>query len=156
MNGAPDMTAPLQLRDIRLPESPGSWPPAPGGWIAALLLAAALAVLAIKGWRTWRRVRRRRHALAELQALSAQRCGPDFVAAVSAVLKRVALSRFPRTEVAALTGPAWLAFLDRTGGHGAFSEGAGRVLGDGPYAPAPECDTSALLALARDWIRRNL
>jgi hypothetical protein len=30
------------------------------------------------------------------------------------------------------------------------------VLGEGVYAPAPDCDAEALLQLARDWLRRNL
>jgi len=94
--------------------------------------------------------------LAELDGLRRLQCGPELAAALSALLKRVALARFPRTDVAALSGAEWLAFLDRTGGNGRFREGAGAVLAHGPYAPRLDCDADTLLALARDWIKANL
>jgi len=152
------MTQPMQqldLRDIHAPGAPGAWPPAPGWWLLGALLLGGLALLGRRGWLLWRRTRRQRRILSELDGLRDEACGPDFIVGVSTLLKRVALSRFPRLDVAALTGGDWLAFLDRTGGAGAFQRGAGRVLADGPYAPAPDCDADALLALARDWLRRN-
>jgi hypothetical protein len=106
-------------------------------------------------------LRRRQRILAELDRLQqAGLQGPTLIAAVSALLKRVALSRYPRTEVAALTGADWLAFLDRSGGNGGFAKGPGRALADGAYAPAgPGHDQGferqALLGVVRDWLRRN-
>jgi len=151
----PQQLQQLDLRDIHAPGAPGAWPPAPGWWLLGALLLTGLALLGRRGWRHWRRARRQHRILSELDGLRGTPCGPAFIAGVSTLLKRVALSRFPRLDVAALTGGDWLAFLDRTGGAGAFQRGAGRVLADGPYAPAPDCDADALLALARDWLRRN-
>ena len=145
----------LDLRDIHVPVAPSAWPPASGWWLLALLVLVALVLLGRRGWRHWRRVRRRERILRELNDLHGQPCGPRLIGGVSALLKRVALSRFPRLDVAALTGSDWLAFLDRTGGDGGFQRGVGRVLAEGPYAPAPECDADALLTLARTWLRRN-
>lgn len=148
----------LALRDIHLPPEPGLWPPAPGWWLLLLLGLAALALLGRQGLRLQRRRRRRARILAELDRLEgAEMQGQALVAAVSALLKRVALTRYPRTEVAALSGEAWLAFLDRSGGDGRFARGAGRALADGAYAPETSgLDEQALLAVARDWLRRNL
>lgn len=146
----------LDLRDIHLPGEPGFWPPAPGWWLLAALLAAGLALLVTRAWHHWRRLRRRHYVLAQLERLRGMRCGPELAAALSSLLKRVALARFPRTDVAALSGSEWLAFLDRTGGAGRFRQGAGAVLADGPYAPSVDCDADALLALAREWIKANL
>ena len=56
MNPAPD----LLLRDIHEPLAPSWWPPAPGWWLVALVLLAAVAW---GGWRRWRR--RRRHLAAQ-------------------------------------------------------------------------------------------
>jgi hypothetical protein len=146
----------LQLRDIHLPAEPPLWPLAPGWWLVALLLLGAM------GYGLWRlrrlrqAERRREQIIAELDRLAGHDCGPALVAQVSALLKRAALSRYPRTEVAALTGQTWLAFLDRTGGGGGFREGPGQVIADGAYAPSRDCDAPALLALARRWLRQNL
>lgn len=145
----------LDLRDIHVPGAPSAWPPAPGWWLLAALGLVALLLIGQRGWHHLRRARRRRHILAELDNLRGESCGPALITGVSTLLKRVALSRFPRLDVAALTGADWLAFLDRTGGAGAFQHGAGRVLADGPYHPAPRCDAEALLTLARSWLRKN-
>jgi len=145
----------LPLRDIHAPPVPSLWPPAPGWWI---LLALSLVLLWLAAWWLYRRyrvLRRRRQILAALAGLDGGDAGPALAADVSALLKRVALARFPRAEVASLTGQDWLAFLDRTGGGGRFAAGPGKALAEGPYARAPSFDAAALLALAGDWIRKN-
>lgn len=145
----------LPLRDIHAPPVPEFWPPAPGWWV---LFAVALVLLGLALWwlyGRYRAMRRHRRIMGELESLKGRSGGADLAAEVSALLKRVALARFPRTGVASLTGQCWLDFLDRNGGAGRFADGPGRVLADGPYAPAPVFDAEALLALARDWIRRN-
>jgi hypothetical protein len=157
--GAPAGFAPaeLELRDIHLPAEPHSWPPAPGWWLLLALIITAAAAVAVLGWRHWRRARRRRRILSELDRIGAERTGSTLVAGVAALLKRSALMTHPDADVAALTGDAWLGFLDRTGGEGRFSDGPGRVLAAGPYAPTTEgLDDQALLALARRWLRKNL
>jgi lauroyl/myristoyl acyltransferase len=39
----------------------------------------------------------------------------DSISAMAELLKRAALTAFPRDQVARLTGPAWFTFLDCTG-----------------------------------------
>ncbi len=151
----PDLQQALALRDIHPPGPPPAWPPAAGWWVLLALTAAGLAALSLRGWRAWRARVRRRRILEELAGIGARAQGAALAAEVSALLKRVALARFDRREVAALTGSHWLAFLDHHGGRGRFAAGPGRVLAEGPYAPAPELEPQALLDLARDWIGRN-
>lgn len=154
MIGAP-VADTLTLRDIHVPPAPDLWPPAPGWWVLFALFAT---LLVLAGWHLVRYLRvrrRRRHILGELERLRRGSTGPRLAAEVSALLKRVALARFPRTQVAPLTGEGWLAFLDRTGGGGRFAGGPGKVLAEGPYAPDTTLETEALLGLARDWVRRN-
>lgn len=155
MNGSQAGVQQLDLRDIHLPQAPGEWPPAPGWWLVVVIVLSALAFVVQRGWRHLQRARRRHRILSELEGLRTEQSGPSLITGVSTLLKRVALRRFPRLDVAALTGTDWLAFLDRTGGDGRFQRGAGRVLAEGPYAPSPQCDADALLALAREWLRRN-
>jgi hypothetical protein len=145
----------LPLRDIQVPPAPDFWPPAPGWWVLLGLAAVLLGFMAWWLYSRYRVVRRRRRILEELARLEDRCAGPSLAAEISALLKRVALARFPRSEVARLTGQGWLDFLDRNGGGGRFVTGPGRVLADGPYAPVAAFDADALLALAGDWIRSN-
>jgi len=151
--------AALELRDIHPPADPPLWPPAPGWWLVSGLILVALALAGRRAWRAHRVRVRRRRILAELAELGTrlgqEGNGAELAAGVSALLKRIALTRFDRVEVAPLTGTAWLEFLDRHGGGGAFAQGPGRVLADGPYAPTQTVEVKALLDLAQDWARRN-
>lgn len=126
----------LQLEDIHFPASPSFWPPAPGWWIAFALL---LALIVFIGRRTvrYRRIRRQRqyilNALQVLQQDLAQQPDPEAIANINQLLRRLALMRYPREQVASLTGDEWLKFLDRSGDTDAFSQGAGQLLSDSPY-----------------------
>ena len=151
-------TNPLaDLRDIHLPEPVSWWPPAPGWW---LLVALSLVVVAglLWLWRYRRRQTPRRVALAELTRLRAdfQRDGDGAAVAtgISALLRRLALTHFPRSQVAGLVGDAWLQFLDRTGDNTQFSAGPGRALIRAPYRPTEAFEIEALLNVAEAWIKR--
>jgi hypothetical protein len=147
------------LRDWHLPEPVSWWPPAPGWWLLALL-GLALGLVLVRWWLRRRRdAAPMRAALAELAALRA-RVGPDldartFAAAVSRLLRRLALVRYPRDQVASLSGGDWIAFLERSGPDGALAEAAGRLLADGQFRdrPADEAELAALVQAARSWIR---
>lgn len=124
-----------------VPQTAGWW------WLAAALSIGVLALV----WRLMHRRRRnayRRHALAALQ--DAQHDG----AALAAVLRRTALAAYPRAEVASLTGPRWLAFLDSTMGGTHFENGAGRAIVELPYrsgSPVPP----DVVDVVRRWIREH-
>ena len=145
-----------QLRDIHLPGMIETWPPAPGWWILAGL--ALLAVIAIITWLflRWRRNRYRREALRELSTLAArwQSDGDDaaYLRSLQELLKRVALTAFPREQVASLTGEAWLQFLDSSTNSHDFSIGETEVLIDGNYRPDVSIDVPALQVIAARWI----
>ena len=96
------------LRDIVVPPDVSFWPPRRAGGSSAppALVAAGFAIAAVVRHR--QRNAYRREALRELASADARD--------ISAILKRAALAAFPREQVASLSGPAWLAFLDRTGG----------------------------------------
>lgn len=152
MNAVPGNDPLAALRPLHPPAAIDWWPPAPGWWV----LAVALVLLGGLAWWRWRRTALRHAALAELRQLE-QDVHEDarLAAAVSQLLRRVALACFPRRQVAALTGEAWLRFLDAHARHGGFCSGPGRVLLTAPYAARCALDRAALLALARDWIRRQ-
>lgn len=149
------------LHDVVAP-APVSWAPQTVGWA---VLAGILVVLAAwLGWRAWKRARANRYrkvALAEIDRI-AQGLRDDPAAALGAVneiLKRAALTAWPRAEVASLAGPSWLEFLDATSTGRNFRDGPGRALGDRVYAPGgvPSTDDErrAFLNVVRRWIREH-
>ena len=141
------------LRDIHLPADPSWWPPAPGWWLLLAVLLGATWWLA-RVWRQRLRRRRwRRHVLAELEAIATQFAADAnrqrLLADLSRQLRRASLLFDP--TAAALSGEAWLRFLDSHGGTDQFEHGVGRVLLNGPWQAAAEFDPAALLALVRKW-----
>lgn len=150
----------LQLRDIHLPAEPGLWPPAPGWLILAALLLVLLvwaAQVALRRYRLHCQRQRILNMLGELEQETGDDTTPDRIAQISILLRRLALMRYPRRQVAALTGANWLCFLDESGGQGRFSQGPGHVLATAPYQstlPA-DLDTRALGTLVRDWVKKN-
>ncbi len=127
-----------ELRDIHLPPPPPLWPPAPGWWLLCLVAIAAVVFGVRSALAAWRRGRPRRaavRAMAELRGRYERGETPDDVTAeVATLLRRAAMNRNPRTQVAGLTGGNWLAFLDDDAHH--FTEGVGKCLATAPYARA--------------------
>lgn len=153
----PDLS---QLRDIHPPNPISWWPPAPGWWFL-MGLTLVLVVLGMWWFRLHRRERWRRVALNELVRLrhsyrSATNDPHDTVRFLSILIRRVALTRFPRTEVASLNGEAWLAFLDHALGGGdpsPFQKGAGRCLATIPYMAPTRIEVDELFQLAERWVK---
>ncbi len=145
----------LPLRDIHLPGAIGWWPPAPGWW---MLLGLAVAGLLLFLW-LYRRRFLERAALRELRSVQASldrgELPVDCVQRISMVIRRFAMSMASGLPVAGLTGDQWLRFLDGCWDRNAFSQGAGRLMIYGPYAPPDRIareDVGALNALCIEWV----
>ena len=135
-----------QLQPTIAPPPVSWWPLAPGWWLLAALLCAALAGW---GWHVLRRRRRRAKILRMFDAAIAGAPTPQAqVAAMSDLLRRAARRVQPGAE--ALDGEAWLAALDAGLPEPLFGNGPGRLLLDGGYrrelAPA---QVEALRVVAR-------
>lgn len=153
MNPADPLAA---LRDIHAPAAPGLWPPAPG-WIAVFILAAAAVLAATTiAARRWRAERFRREALASLRNLRARHAagtsGAEVAMELSTLVRRVALARHPRGEVAGLAGERWIAWLES--GLPGIGAAARTALLDAPYAREGSFDVPRALAACEQWIRR--
>ncbi|HUH36598.1 MAG TPA: DUF4381 domain-containing protein [Spongiibacteraceae bacterium] len=145
------------LRDIHLPQAVGWWPPAIGWWLLAALVLSALVAA---GWWLARRRARRRYRREAVMALTAlhNHCRDQpavYIAEANALLKRCALAAYPRQQVAALHGAAWLRFLDQQVDGDAFQHGPGRLLTEQAYRPAPEGDIDALHQCVRQWLEHH-
>jgi len=158
----PDPTSLERLHDIVVPPPTPWWPPATG-WLWLLGILAVLALWgSLRALAHWQRNCYRREALAALaraEALAATDPGAA-LRAMSELLKRTALTAYPRAQVASHTGPAWFAWLDATGGTG-FANGPGALLEQAAYRPGrgeADCDAARareLAAQVRQWIRRH-
>ncbi|MDD1621766.1 MAG: DUF4381 domain-containing protein [Methylococcaceae bacterium] len=148
----------LPLKDIHLPDPINWWPPAIGWW----LLAVIVPLLIVAGIFLYKRLRRQTALKTASKLLTTlrrdqNRDGLQILVELSALLRRVAISIAPRADVAALSGEAWLAYLDASFPDAPFSRGAGRCLADVQYRQAaPEdLDLDALFALCEQWLKRQ-
>ncbi len=145
-----------QLRDIHLPDPVSAWPPGPGWWLLAGLLLVLLAVSAAWLWRRHRRNAWRRQAQRAL-ATAHQRWQDDgdsatYLQAANAVLKRAALSRFPREQVAPLNSQRWDDFLDRQWHKPAAASFRELGFATRAYEATPAIDIEQLHSLCHEWL----
>lgn len=163
-DGSPQLQG---LQELPLP-APVSYVPQTIGWLFVAIVLLAVVLLALwMGWRRYERQRYRRNALQELAGIEANLASGQvdplqraaMLAAIPRLLKRTSLEVAPREQVAALTGDAWLAFLQRTRGH--FDARTGPLLTLASYAPPEQVarlsqdDAAALIRHARDWIEHH-
>lgn len=147
-----DPTSLDRLHDVVAPPPAPWWPLTPGWQIVAIVVGVILVVVLARAFRRWQANRYRREALKLLNP----GVTPDHE--LDALLKRVALSAWPRERVASLSGGTWLAFLDRSGRTTDFTTGPGRALEplayDARRTPNPE-ESEALRTSVRRWIRQH-
>lgn len=147
------------LHDIVVPGVVAWWPPAPGWYAVMAIAAVAAGALLWKAWRQWRRNRYRGEALSELSRIG--KGGPNAdLSELPVLLKRAALSAWPREYVAGLVGPDWHRFLDESAGIDRFRSGAGVLLDKLAYASGGQrvlsgSEAEVVLDAARSWIRRH-
>jgi hypothetical protein len=112
----------------------------------------------VLGWWLIRAIRQQSNSYPRGSAGAAEQIGAS--AELPTLIKRVALSAYPRERVASLTGEQWLAFLDQTGHTDAFTKGAGRWLARLAYEPQltgsiSTTELNGLRTAVRDWIVRH-
>jgi len=104
---------PLQdLKDIHTPIAVESWPPAYGWWLLAVLIVLSICVLII-----WQ-IKARKVTLAKRQALQVLQqidgLNPDCVSQLNQILKRLAMTYFPKQNVQQMHSEKWTEFLVKT------------------------------------------
>lgn len=159
-NGQPSRDPVSGLIDIPLPAPVSLWPQT---WEAQAAIAVFAVGVVIAAWWFMHRQRAnryRREALGELDRIVrslASREADAIVSALALLVRRVALTAYPRERIASLSGSAWLTFLDFSYGGHEFSRGAGRLLACGPYVSrrVGADDVRDLVDLVRRWIRSH-
>jgi hypothetical protein len=155
--GAGDPASLDRLHDVIAPAPVRWWPLAPGWHVAIAVLSMVFLALLIRGLSRYRANAYRRAALAELDALAGR---PDAPLQAAELLKRVALTAFPRAEVASLSGERWIAWLNQTADDVHFDDKLVRLITEAVYRPAPTVpgptsESQDLLVAARQWIRQH-
>lgn len=144
------MTAPMdKLHDFYQPPAP-PWTPQTVGWCVVFAIIGLLLLWCVVHLiRRWNANLYRREALRELTQTPAD--------GISALLKRSALSAWPRERVAPLSGEAWLSFLSTTSGDHSFQRSPGNRLEEIALRPAAVSaeDEEGLRRIAAHWIRRH-
>ena len=146
-----------QLADIHLPDSVSWWPLAPGWWI----LLALIIVTAI-GFFIWRLRKQQNHyrvvAQQELAAIYAHyqqsHDAANYLHGLSVLLRRTALTAYPRSFNASIKGKDWLNWLDSVCPtlNEKFSGELGQSLLSSAYQKNPQLDVSGLHQLSSQWI----
>lgn len=100
-----------QLRGLHMPLEPDFFPLAVGWWIALIAFIVVLIASISLAFHFW--FAPKRQALHELEQLRLEYAQKNVIFAkeVSKLLKRVAILKWGRDEVANLSGPQWSAFL---------------------------------------------
>ena len=105
-------TESLPLRDIHLPLPVGIWPLATGWWflIAALIAVIAIVLLLIQ---RHRRPTALKQALAEVDRLfgTSEISNVQRNQEISLILKKLAVTTYPREDVAGLSGQEWIKWV---------------------------------------------
>ena len=135
------------LRDIVEPAPVPWWPLAFGWWALTVVLVALGLVAVVKAAIRWQFNAYRRAALRELESA-------DSDADVATILKRTALSVFPREQVASLSGTQWHQWLEQTGGQPLSGPVAER-LSESVFACTESEKSPALQAFVANWIRTH-
>ena len=144
------MTGPLdKLHDFYQP-APPAWTPQTIGWYVVFAVAGLLLLwLVIHSIRRRLANRYRREALRALASAQPQ----EF----SALLKRTALTAWPREKVAPLSGESWLTFLNQTAAGELFQDSPANRIEEAALhvIPLTASDEQVLRAATATWIRRH-
>ena len=153
------------LADIALPQ-PVSMMPQTTAWaVLGLLILLLIAFACWRWYRRWEANRYRREALVDLRkieaGLAATTTRGEALVALPVLLKRTALSIWPRESVAGLHGTGWTGFLDAHSGGPVFPIASARFFEEAEYrgsqalAAVPEPEARAYAAAARHWIEAH-
>ena len=143
------------------PQAVSNWPP-PAGWYILLAVILLIGLLALRNAiLKARKGKYRREAIAGLGALSSGAVSvtsSQLVLEVNRILKRVAIQRFGRSEVASLSGDRWTEFLKNTSRSQPFDDKSLHLLSAGVYRSGESSDITPpegtqLIVQSIKWVK---
>ena len=154
----------LNLNDIVLPEAVSWWPLASGWYYLFGVLLVMLALFVYRMIQNWRSNGYRREALHQLQVLAKDIKSTEKRDAglrqLPVLLKRTALSVYPRGQLASLTGESWLNFLNSKVSKASFNNATAALLDKLSYSVGDlsAVDTKTaneLLGACQHWLKNH-
>ena len=152
------------LNDIVMPATVSWWPLATGWYVLTGLLLIALTWFSYHSIRRWINNRYRRAAMLQLQLLEDRVQHPEerdaSLRQIPVLLKRTALSVYPRSQVASLSGKDWFHFLNSTQKKPSFNEATASILNTVSYSTGElnAIDSKAatdLIYASRSWLKNH-
>lgn len=161
---SPDPASLQNLNDIVLPAAVDWWPLATGWYVLGAFLLVLLVWLGYHLLQRWFENRYRRAALQELQSLANGMQNTEerdsSLRQIPALLKRTALSAYPREKVASLAGKDWHRFLNSTLSTPLFAENVASTLdtvaySSGDLSHVDKQAAAELLSASRHWLTHH-
>ena len=137
-----------ELRDIRLPVEPGFWPLA-NGWYILTGIVVLLVVLSLILWHKHQN-KPLPYALKELTKI--QKNPEKQLKSLSQLLKRVAMAKYGRPQIAPLTEDSWQEFL-LSAAPDILTQKQAHLLAFAMYAQDKTVKDTSLYTNARRWIK---
>ena len=148
------------LEPISPPGDIAFWPPQPGWYVVLVILLLLFGYGIFRYTQFRKRNAYRKKALFELERLGTAPFTGDSVSELNHLLKATALQRYPRKQVAGLTGKSWLNFLDNTVSGTHFSESPNTILENVSFTSKQATELTAnqwenLVSMSAIWIKKH-
>lgn len=162
-----DSSSLQNLNDIVVPATVAWWPLAPAWYLLAVVTLFFTLWMCWRRWRQWKTDQYRREALKSLHSLRVV-ADRQALQQIPGLIKRAALSCWPRADVAALSGRQWHEFLDRSSATNQFCAGVGSILDrlaytdakadakiDGDSLAASQRESDSAFSAAEFWLKHH-
>lgn len=152
------------LHDIVMPGVVSWWPVASGWYVLSSLVLITVAWFGYSSLKDWVNNRYRRTALNELRLLATGICNEgehdSSLRQIPVLLKRAALTAYPRRQVASLSGKNWYDFLNSKVKEPVFTESVIAVLdlvsySKGDLETLDPGASKALLNASKYWLQNH-
>ena len=147
------------LRDVHLPSLPSLWPLPVDFWIAITGMISFVVLIRL-AWIRYHRLTAKKYANEEVERLMKKFPQDDYRLAteLSLLMRRIALMKYPREKVCALSGKTWREFLDKTTKKDFFKAEAGDIVEKIMFIPPEQFKNghiSELIEATKQWISEN-
>jgi hypothetical protein len=143
----------IPLREMQMPDAIGWWPLAPGWWLLLLFVVCGIAALFFYIRKKLKDPKR--FALREFKIIVERYHSSQDKAALlmecNSLLKRLAITLYPRKKVAHLSGHEWLAFL--AGSSAVSMAELPEIIQAGPYQQNVDFDANELMLFCKRWLK---